>query len=1182
MSKTKILTIWAIPLPSLATLRGRILEALLLCGMAAPTLSGAATWTVSAAGGGDFATVNEAMTASSAGDTVWIDAGIYRESVGLRTGVTLLGAGAEDTRIEVDFTGNPAYAVEVDSVRVKDLALAYTGDEGIATVYISGASVAFEDCHLTGGSASVVYAVAGAKLTLTNCTIDGGGSGVYLGGDSEGHVRASRISNLTWSGVAFEEGAFGSVRACTLAANGSVGILANGAGPVTVAGCTIQGNGSYGVYLTAGSRAFIDSCHITANTYGGLAADGGSSGELTASTLVENRGSGVTVNASNQMTLSGNVIARNEWVGVYAVDRARVTLRGNSVVGNGSSGLLAHSGAILSLWDNLVVWNRPGGVWTRSEQDGDAVLFEGGHNNVWDNSVVSVFIGRQSEYYGADPPASDLSTNPLFVDGRGGDYRLRPVSPLLKAGSAGGPIGALGAVDLGEAVADSFIVAAALDTVNWVIGQGGAWLNVDLYIVTGSEGDLEPIEIEVIYTRGDGSEVARRSIRAVDFKASRQRLELDIDNLWVVWNADLEELRDLEQIAIPRGGRGFFFFESDRFDPDDLPGSAVLMVRGQIEGRTVEASCRVTPRVYRQPGEYLFPLRGGGWYIGNGIPHDNHRHRGASFMGYTASMGGPAWDIYRKYRSSLWRTDGQRNADYWDYGAQVYAPAAGRIVEMRNDGREPEYGEDPGDAAVNYVKIDHQNGEISMMAHFQAGSAVVEVGQWVEQGDPIALLGASGDIWDVPHLHFQVGAPGWPEVGRPVAFSGARIVGTDMQDGMLLAGSYVEAESVGPILWVAADGSAPYTTIADAMAAAVSGDTVEVGPGTYREVIQLKDGVLLRGRGPNLTRLEFDGLGNPLYGVGTQGARVERMAVAYTGAEGVATVYLDSAAVTLAGCHLSNSAVSVIYGIGASDVSLEDCGIDQGGFGVYLAGGSVARVQGCRIEGQTWHGIAMEDRAHGDLQGNEIAGNGAHGVVLNRAGAVTMARNVLARNLGDGVRADEATGLLLHRNTITGNGGFGIRVGAVPAAELTDNAIIANGAGGVELGTSGTVAAMGYNDIWGHDGKDYAGLPPGATDLSADPDFVDVTSGDYRPRVGSPLINGGNGGGLIGALDPGPAAPEPVLPGDFDGSGLVDFADFFLFADQFGGTNPVYDFDGSGLVDFADFFLFADQFGRGG
>jgi hypothetical protein len=52
-----------------------------------------------------------------------------------------------------------------------------------------------------------------------------------------------------------------------------------------------------------------------------------------------------------------------------------------------------------------------------------------------------------------------------------------------------------------------------------------------------------------------------------------------------------------------------------------------------------------------------------------------------------------------------------------------------------------------------------------------------------------------------------------------------------------------------------------------------------------------------------------------------------------------------------------------------------------------------------------------------------------------------------------------------------------------------------------------------------------------------------------------------------------------VPPGDFNGDGRVDFADFFLFADHFGGTDPLFDLDGDGRVDFADFFLFADHFG---
>ena len=49
---------------------------------------------------------------------------------------------------------------------------------------------------------------------------------------------------------------------------------------------------------------------------------------------------------------------------------------------------------------------------------------------------------------------------------------------------------------------------------------------------------------------------------------------------------------------------------------------------------------------------------------------------------------------------------------------------------------------------------------------------------------------------------------------------------------------------------------------------------------------------------------------------------------------------------------------------------------------------------------------------------------------------------------------------------------------------------------------------------------------------------------------------------------------------DFDDDGEVDFSDFFLFAEAFGGSDPRFDLDGSGEVDFADFFLFAENFGQ--
>ena len=59
-----------------------------------------------------------------------------------------------------------------------------------------------------------------------------------------------------------------------------------------------------------------------------------------------------------------------------------------------------------------------------------------------------------------------------------------------------------------------------------------------------------------------------------------------------------------------------------------------------------------------------------------------------------------------------------------------------------------------------------------------------------------------------------------------------------------------------------------------------------------------------------------------------------------------------------------------------------------------------------------------------------------------------------------------------------------------------------------------------------------------------------------------------------------------LLVGDFNRDRVVDFDDFFLFADHFGTTpdspnwDPLYSLDGDDDVDFDDFFIFADHFGK--
>ena len=61
-----------------------------------------------------------------------------------------------------------------------------------------------------------------------------------------------------------------------------------------------------------------------------------------------------------------------------------------------------------------------------------------------------------------------------------------------------------------------------------------------------------------------------------------------------------------------------------------------------------------------------------------------------------------------------------------------------------------------------------------------------------------------------------------------------------------------------------------------------------------------------------------------------------------------------------------------------------------------------------------------------------------------------------------------------------------------------------------------------------------------------------------------------------------PPAPPGRKTADFNGDGIVNFADFFDFVDAFGTTDAKYDLDDNGIVNFADFFEFVDAFGTSG
>ncbi len=78
-----------------------------------------------------------------------------------------------------------------------------------------------------------------------------------------------------------------------------------------------------------------------------------------------------------------------------------------------------------------------------------------------------------------------------------------------------------------------------------------------------------------------------------------------------------------------------------------------------------------------------------------------------------------------------------------DYGQPIVASDGGVVTFAGNDGGG--YG--------NYVMIDHGNGYMTVYGH--ASEICCSTGQYVNQGDTIALIGSTGNSTG-PHLHFEI------------------------------------------------------------------------------------------------------------------------------------------------------------------------------------------------------------------------------------------------------------------------------------------------------------------------------------------------------------------------------------------------------------------------------------------
>jgi hypothetical protein len=193
--------------------------------------------------------------------------------------------------------------------------------------------------------------------------------------------------------------------------------------------------------------------------------------------------------------------------------------------------------------------------------------------------------------------------------------------------------------------------------------------------------------------------------------------------------------------------------------------------------QTVEGNAVMVSR--EKPLVLGAPLRGSNWFAGNG-PSNNSIHRRAMLPldgeAHIAQRFAIDWVQRGDDQKSL-TGDQKQNANYFAYGEEVLAVADAVVVATKDSIPENEPGLTSRAVPItlettggNHIVLDLGGGRFAFYAHLQPGSLRVKVGDKVERGQVLALVGNSGNSTE-PHLHFHasdgpspLGAEGVPYV----------------------------------------------------------------------------------------------------------------------------------------------------------------------------------------------------------------------------------------------------------------------------------------------------------------------------------------------------------------------------------------------------------------------------------
>ncbi|HYO62498.1 MAG TPA: right-handed parallel beta-helix repeat-containing protein [Pyrinomonadaceae bacterium] len=314
--------------------------------------AGAASVVVSATGGGDYASITEALKAVAPGARVLVRPGLYEESLVFDKPVELVGDGPRE-EIIIRSDGASCLRASADGARVAGLTLRgeARGGEAFYAVDVPRGDLLLEDCDVSSDTLScvAVHGAAAAPL-IRRCRIhDGADSGLYFFDDAEGTVEDCEVFGHANVGVAVTGRAGPVVRRSQIYGGANAGLVAWQEGTALVEECEIYGNRLAGLGVSEGAKLTAHACRIHGGENSGVFAHHEGEAVLEGCELYGHREAQASVTTRAKLFLNGCRVYQGRDSGVFILEGGQALLQSCAVSGNAGAGVSVGAGSVLAV-----------------------------------------------------------------------------------------------------------------------------------------------------------------------------------------------------------------------------------------------------------------------------------------------------------------------------------------------------------------------------------------------------------------------------------------------------------------------------------------------------------------------------------------------------------------------------------------------------------------------------------------------------------------------------------------------------------------------------------------------------------------------------------------------------------------------------------------------------------------